>query len=656
MRCRLAGASQDEKSEKCRKGALTGDMGSIPVSLHVVLMKGCNLLDNRLEKILPLVQKPARYIGGELNSAVKDKNSVDIRYAFCFPDSYEIGMSHLGIKILYSIANDRPDTWCERVFAPWPDMEEKMREEGIPLYALESGDPIKDFDFIGFTLQYEMCYTNVLNMLDLAGLPVRSADRKSLSPIVMGGGPCVCNPEPMADFFDLFSLGEGEEVNSEIMDLYKIHKAKGSSKDEFLREAAKIPGVYVPSLYDITYNGDGTVKEVKPKDGAPEKVVKRVISDLDKVSYPKSFVVPFIDVVHDRVTHEIFRGCIRGCRFCQAGFIYRPIREKQPDTINEQCKELIKNTGYDEISLCSLSSSDYTRIEELLTKLLEWTPKENVNIALPSLRIDNFPEELMQKLLSVRRSGLTFAPEAGTQRMRDVINKNITEDEILSTSRTAFAGGYSAVKLYFMIGLPTETDEDVEGIGILAKKVVDEFYACPDRPKGRGVTVGASTSSFVPKPFTPFQWEPQATPDELKAKQEHLKATVPSKKISLAFHDIPTSFLEGVLARGDRRLADAIELAWRRGCRFDSWGELFKFDVWQQVFAELNIDPAFYANRRRSFDEVLPWDHIDFGVTKSFLMREAKKAYEAKTTPHCRIQCAGCGSNKLNGGKCECLK
>ncbi len=656
LRCRLAGASQDEKSEKCRKGALTGDMGSIPVSLHVVLMKGCNLLDNRLEKILPLVQKPARYIGGELNSAVKDKNSVDIRYAFCFPDSYEIGMSHLGIKILYSIANDRPDTWCERVFAPWPDMEEKMREEGIPLYALESGDPIKDFDFIGFTLQYEMCYTNVLNMLDLAGLPVRSADRKSLSPIVMGGGPCVCNPEPMADFFDLFSLGEGEEVNSEIMDLYKIHKAKGSSKDEFLREAAKIPGVYVPSLYDITYNGDGTVKEVKPKDGAPEKVVKRVISDLDKVSYPKSFVVPFIDVVHDRVTHEIFRGCIRGCRFCQAGFIYRPIREKQPDTINEQCKELIKNTGYDEISLCSLSSSDYTRIEELLTKLLEWTPKENVNIALPSLRIDNFPEELMQKLLSVRRSGLTFAPEAGTQRMRDVINKNITEDEILSTSRTAFAGGYSAVKLYFMIGLPTETDEDVEGIGILAKKVVDEFYACPDRPKGRGVTVGASASSFVPKPFTPFQWEPQATPDELKAKQEHLKATVPSKKISLAFHDIPTSFLEGVLARGDRRLADAIELAWRRGCRFDSWGELFKFDVWQQVFAELNIDPAFYANRRRSFDEVLPWDHIDFGVTKSFLMREAKKAYEAKTTPHCRIQCAGCGSNKLNGGKCECLK
>ena len=613
-------------------------------------------LDKKLEKILPLVQKPARYIGGELNSVIKDKNSVDIRYAFCFPDSYEIGMSHLGIKILYSVANDRPDTWCERVFAPWPDMEEKMREEHIPLYALESGDPIKDFDFIGFTLQYEMCYTNVLNMLDLAGLPVRSADRKSLSPIVMGGGPCVCNPEPMAEFFDLFSLGEGEEVNSEIMDLYKEHKKRGSSKEEFLIDAAKIPGVYVPSFYDISYNDDGTIKSVTPKNGAPEKAVKRVISDLDKVPYPKSFVVPFINVVHDRVTHEIFRGCIRGCRFCQAGFIYRPIREKQPDTINEQCKELIKNTGYDEISLCSLSSSDYTHIEELLTKLLEWTPKENVNIALPSLRIDNFPEELMQKLLSVRRSGLTFAPEAGTQRMRDVINKNITEEEILSTSRTAFSGGYSAVKLYFMIGLPTETDEDVEGIGILAKKVVDEFYACPDRPKGRGVTVGTSASSFVPKPFTPFQWEPQATPEQLKQKQEHLKATVPSKKISLAFHDIPTSFLEGVLARGDRRLADVIELAWKKGCEFDSWGEFFKIEVWQQAFDELGIDPAFYAHRRRSFEEILPWDHIDFGVSKAFLMREAKKAYEAQTTPHCRIHCAGCGANKLNGGKCECLK
>ena len=612
-------------------------------------------MDKRLEKILPLVQKPARYIGGELNSVIKDKNSVDVRYAFCFPDSYEIGMSHLGIKILYGIANDRDDTWCERVFAPWPDMEEKMRENNIPLYGLESGDPIKDFDLIGFTLQYEMCYTNILNMLDLAGLPVRAADRKSLSPIVMGGGPCACNPEPVADFFDLFLLGDGEDESNEIIDLYKKHKKNGSTKQEFLAEAAKMPGVYVPSLYDVSYKDDGTLNEVTPKGDAPARVHKRVVKDLDKVYYPTKFVVPFIDVVHDRVTHEIFRGCIRGCRFCQAGFIYRPIREKRPETINEQCKELIKNTGYDEISLCSLSSSDYSHIQELLTMLLEWTPGEKVNVALPSLRVDNFPEELMKKLLTVRRSGLTFAPEAGTQRMRDVINKNVTEEEMLETARTAFSGGYSAVKLYFMIGLPTETDEDVEGIGILAKKVVDEFYACPDRPKGRGVTVGASASSFVPKPFTPFQWEPQATPEELKAKQEHLKATVPSKKISLAFHDIPTSFLEGVLARGDRRLSAVIEEAWRRGCKFDSWGEMFRFDVWQSVFDDLGVDPRFYANRRRSFDEVLPWDHIDFGVTKEFLMREAKKAYTAETTPHCRIKCAGCGSNKLNGGKCECL-
>lgn len=612
-------------------------------------------MDKRLEKILPLVQKPARYIGGELNSVTKDKNSVDVRYAFCFPDSYEIGMSHLGIKILYGIANDRDDTWCERVFAPWPDMEEKMRENNIPLYGLESGDPIKDFDLIGFTLQYEMCYTNILNMLDLAGLPVRAADRKSLSSIVMGGGPCACNPEPVADFFDLFLLGDGEDESNEIIDLYKKHKANGSTKQEFLAEAAKMPGVYVPSLYDVSYNDDGTLKEVTPRGDAPARVHKRVVKDLDKVYYPTKFVVPFIDVVHDRVTHEIFRGCIRGCRFCQAGFIYRPIREKRPETINEQCKELIKNTGYDEISLCSLSSSDYSHIQELLTMLLEWTPGEKVNVALPSLRVDNFPEELMKKLLTVRRSGLTFAPEAGTQRMRDVINKNVTEEEMLETARTAFSGGYSAVKLYFMIGLPTETDEDVEGIGILAKKVVDEFYACPDRPKGRGVTVGASASSFVPKPFTPFQWEPQATPEELKAKQEHLKATVPSKKISLAFHDIPTSFLEGVLARGDRRLSAVIEEAWRRGCKFDSWGEMFKFDVWQSVFDDFGVNPRFYANRRRSFDEVLPWDHIDFGVTKEFLMREAKKAYTAETTPHCRIKCAGCGSNKLNGGKCECL-
>lgn len=610
-------------------------------------------MDKKLEKILPLVQKPARYTGGELNSVMKDKNKVDIRFAFCFPDSYEIGMSHLGIKILYAIANEREDTWCERIFAPWPDMEEKMRENHIPLYGLESGDPIKDFDIIGFTLQYELCYTNVLNMLDLAGVPLRASDRKGLTPIVMGGGPCTCNPEPVADFFDLFALGEGEELNCEIMDLLKKHKKMGSTKEEFLREAAKIEGVYVPSLYDVTYNEDGTVKEVTPKDTAPARVTKRIVKDLDHVYYPKNFVVPFIDVVHDRVTHEIFRGCIRGCRFCQAGFIYRPVREKSPDVINEQCKELCKNTGYDEISLCSLSSSDYTQIEPLLDKLMDWTGDAKVNVALPSLRVDNFSDELIKKLVNVRRSGLTFAPEAGTQRMRDVINKNVTEEEIMNTSDIAFSNGYSAVKLYFMLGLPTETMEDVEAIGTLAKKVVDKFYSNPDRPKGRGVTVTASSSNFVPKPFTPFQWEPQATPEELEEKQEHLRQTVPSKRISLSFHDIPTSFIEGVFARGDRRLSDVIEAAWKKGCKFDGWGEFFLYDKWLEAFKETGISPEFYANRRRSYDEVLPWDHLNFGISKSFLKRESEKSKKAETTPHCRIKCAGCGAAALNGGKCD---
>ena len=615
---------------------------------------GCvNLQDLKLDKILPLVQKPARYVGGELNSVTKDKNKVDIRYAFCFPDSYEIGMSHLGIKILYSIANAREDTWCERVFAPWPDMEEKMRENNIPLFALESGDPIKDFDFIGFTLQYELCYTNVLNMLDLAGLPVKASDRKGLSPIVMGGGPCACNPEPVAEFFDLFSLGEGEEVNSEIMDLYKEHKKRGSTKEEFLIDAAKIEGVYVPSLYDISYNEDGTVKEVTPKNGAPEKVTKRIVKDLDNVFYPEDFIVPFIDVVHDRVTHEIFRGCIRGCRFCQAGFLYRPIREKSPEVINEQCKKLCETTGYDEISLCSLSSSDYTRMEELLNLLLDWTGEKKINVALPSLRVDNFSEELMKKLTGVRKSGLTFAPEAGTQRMRDVINKNVTEEEMLETARIAFSGGYCAVKLYFMLGLPTETNEDVEGIGKLAKKVVDEFYNNPDRPQGKGVTVGVSASSFVPKPFTPFQWEPQSTPEELKAKQEHLKETLPSKKINVSFHHIPTSFLEGVFARGDRRLSEVIELAWRKGCKFDGWGDMFLYETWLEAFEETKVSPEFYANRKREYEEIFPWDHLDYGVSKKFLINENKKAHNAETTAHCRHKCAGCGANKLNGGHCD---
>lgn len=614
------------------------------------------MISKEIEKILPLVQKPGRYTGGELNSITKDKSKVDIRYAFCFPDNYEIGMSHLGIKILYSAANARDDVWCERVFAPWHDMEEEMRKRNLPLYGLESGDPLSEFDLIGFTLQYELSFTNVLNMLDLGGLPVRAADRHELTPIVIGGGPCACNPEPLADFFDLFSLGEGEEVTDEVFDLLKECKKNGSSKEEFLRKAAKIEGIYVPSLYDISYNEDGTIKAVTPKDGAPEKVTKRIISDLDTVHYPDKFIVPYIEVVHDRVVHEILRGCIRGCRFCQAGFLYRPIRLKSPDTINDQCKRLCEVTGYDEISLSSLSTSDYTHLEELLDKMLSWTIPEKINIALPSLRVDNFSDSLMEKLNKVRRSGLTFAPEAGTQRLRDAINKNVTEEEVLRTSRKAFSGGWTSVKLYFMLGLPTETYDDVAGIPALAQKVVNEFYNNPDKPYGKGCQVSISVSSFVPKPFTPFQWEPQDTREELVSKQAHLLSNVHTKKISVSYHKVEISFLEGVFARGDRRLCKAVEYAWRHGCKFDSWDDSFKFDVWLQTFEDLGIDPLFYTSRKREFDEILPWDHLDFGIRKQFLIDENKKAHKDETTPHCRIKCSACGASKLNGGNCDAMR
>lgn len=613
------------------------------------------MLSEKIQKILLEVQKPGRYVGGEFNSVVKDKDSVAVRYALCFPDTYEIGMSHLGMKILYSVVNERDDAWCERVFAPDNDMEEKMREQNIPLWALESGDSIRDFDLIGFTLQYELSFSNVLNILDLAGIPLYSKDRPDLTPIIVAGGPCACNAEPMADFIDVFMLGDGEETTDLLISLVKKHKELGSSKLDFLREVAQHKGFYVPAFYDVEYNSDGTIRSVTARETAPEKAEKAIVSDMNKAHYPEKFIVPSIEVVHDRVTAEIFRGCIRGCRFCQAGFLYRPIREKDPEVVEEQCKKLCETSGYDEISLCSLSTSDYTGLQPLLNSMLDWTTKDKINIALPSLRVDNFSDELMEKLAVVRRSSLTFAPEAGTQRLRDAINKNVTEEDVMSTVDKAFAGGWTAVKLYFMIGLPTETLDDVAGIAQLGQKVVDEFYRLPDRPKGKGVQVSISASSFVPKPFTPFQWEPQDTQEMLAEKQEHLMASVTTKKIRISTHTTQTSFMEGVLARGDRKLSMVIELAWKKGCKFDSWDDQFRYDKWMEAFEEAGIDPAFYANRRRDYDEILPWDHLDYGISKSFLINENKKAHESVTTPHCRIKCAGCGSNKLNGGKCDAL-
>lgn len=607
----------------------------------------------KFEELLLTVQKPGRYIGGELNSVVKDKNKVDVRFAFCFPDTYEIGMSHLGIKILYSQFNSRNDIWCERVFAPWVDFEEVMRKNDIPLYALESHDPIKDFDFIGFTLQYELSYTNVLNMLDLARVPLKTKDRTDWNtPVIVAGGPCACNPEPLADFIDIFFLGEGEEVDLEVIDLYKEMRCAGKSKTEFLSEAAKIQGVYVPSLYKVSYKDDGTISEVKPENGAPATIRKRIIKDLDTAYYPDNFIVPFIDIVHDRAVEEVFRGCIRGCRFCQAGYIYRPVREKSAEVANRQARAICESTGFDEVSLSSLSTSDYREIEKLLNSMLEWSEDEKISIALPSLRIDNFPKELLDKIQSVRKSSLTFAPEAGTQRLRDVINKNITEDEIISTCKMAFESGYTAVKLYFMLGLPTETDEDLEGIANLAQKVVDEYYSNPSRKKGKPVSVSISVATFVPKPFTPFQFEPQAHLEEIPQKQKHLLESVKTKKITVSYHQSYTSLLEGVFARGDRRLCDVLLKAHEYGLKLDGWDECFDYETWMKCFKECGIDTAFYASRRREYDEVLPWDHLDYGVTKEFLIKENQTAHCAVTTPNCRQKCAGCGATCFGEGVC----
>ena len=607
------------------------------------------------EKILPLVTKPITYQGNEVNAVHKTLKAETVRFAFAFPDTYEVGMSHMGMKILYSLLNAREDVWCERVFAPWVDMEEKMREENIPLFALESGDPIVDFDFVGFTLQYEMSYTNLVNMLDLAKIPLLAAERGEGDPFVLAGGPCAYNPEPLADFVDFFVLGEAEEVICEIMDAYQSWRISQGSRADFLKGLAQIEGVYVPSLYEAVYNADGTLADFKPlAEHVPAKIRKRFVSDLDKAYFPDSFVVPYTETVHDRVSYEIFRGCGRGCRFCQAGMIYRPIREKSLETIEEKIAKLLASTGYDEISLASLSSGDYTKIEQLIGDLVAAYEDERIGVSLPSLRIDSLSIEMLEQIQKIRKTGITLAPEAGTQRMRDVINKGVTEEDLLSTVGTAFERGWGHIKLYFMIGLPTETEADIAGIAELGKKVVDAYLAVPKETRNKSVKVVLSTSCFVPKPFTPFQWMAQNTGEQFIEKQKQLKAQIADRRISYNWHDGSLSYLEAVFARGDRRLGKALLLAHRAGCRFDGWHEHFDADKWAAVFAEVGIDPDFYALRQRDFDELLPWDFIDIGVTKDFLKREWQKAMDAALTPYCREGCGGCGIPEFyKGWKCH---
>lgn len=607
--------------------------------------------DKNYSGILKSVLKPGRYTGGEYGQIIKDKEKVKSRFAFCFPDIYDIGMSNLGIRILYDCLNKEEDIWCERAYAPWIDMSAKMKEYGIPVTAHESGDPLTEFDFVAFTLQYELCYTTALQMLRLSGIPLYSRDRDDTMPILIGGGPCVYNAEPIADFFDVFSIGEGEEAVVEINKLYIKMKENGTyTKKDFLHEAAKLQGFYVPSLYDVSYNDDGTIKAYTPVyDDIPTKITKRIIKDMDKVAYPQQFVMPYIETVHDRVVLEVYRGCIRGCRFCQAGMVYRPIREKSPEVLCEQSKCLYNNTGYDEISLCSLSISDYSRIDELTDGLLEWTEKENVNLSLPSLRVDSFTKELMDKISSVRLGGITFAPEAGTQRLRDAINKNVIEEDLMRAVKIAFEAGKSSVKLYFMQGLPTEELEDVEGIAHLASKVVDKYYEVPKECRGKGISVTVSVSCFIPKPFTAFQWEAQDTLEELESKQQHLRSCITDRKIKYNYHDAKVSRIEAVFARGNRKLSRALALACEEGVQFDAWDECFDYDKWMDIFERTDIDPSFFANRQIGLDEVLPWDIIDCGVSKQYLKKEREKAYARITTPSCAEKCNGCGANKLGG-------
>ena len=610
-------------------------------------------MDKRLERILPRVQKPARYTGGEYNQILKDRDKVDLRVAFCFPDTYEIGMSNLGMSILYHTMNSLPYVWCERVFAPWGDMYEEMKKAQIPLYALESGDSLDKFDVLAFSVGYEMAYTTVLDMMDQAGLPLKSADRDSLLPLVFAGGSAAVNAEPMADFLDLFVIGEGEEMNNELLALLKQAKEEGWSKRVFLRRAAQIEGVYVPSLYEISYREDGTVAAITAKDGAPEKVTKRIVVDLDNSPYPTNPIVPSTEVVHDRVNLELFRGCVRGCRFCQAGYIYRPIRAKKPETLIKQGIEALKNTGHEDVTLLSLSTSDYRPLPGLCDGLLEYCESRSIGLSLPSLRADNFSMEIMEKLQKVRKSGLTFAVEGGSQRLRDAINKNVTEEDLLHTCAIAFAGGWNTVKLYYMLGLPTETDEDIVGIADMAGRIL-HCWRENAKNKNRGVKITISTSCFIPKPHSPFQWEAQITKEEYLRRVNLLRSSINARNVIYNWHDADTSVVEAVLSRGDRRLGPVLEEVWRNGGRLEAWTDYFSFARWMQAMEKFGLDPAFYASRERSVDEVLPWDMIDVGVRKAHLVHEREMCYASQLSPDCRHQCSACGALRLmKGGKCD---
>ncbi len=607
------------------------------------------------DKILSRVMKPTRYTGGEMNAVTKDPSSVDIRFGFCFPDVYEVAMSHLGLKIIYHTLNTREDTYCERVFAPWEDMEQEMRNHGMRLFALESGDEVTRFDILGFTLQYELSYSNIVNMLDLAEIPVLAAERGEEYPIIYGGGPCAYNAEPIADIFDFFMLGEGEEQVHETMEILKAWKKDGKkSKKELLeRLAENVEGIYVPSFYDVDYNEDGTVKSItRNNPHTPEKIRKRIMRDFDSTPAPDTIIVPFGEVIHDRVMLEVMRGCLRGCRFCQAGYIYRPLRERKPETLLGLADSLLSCSGYDEISLSSLSTSDFSGLPKLTEGLLKITEEKKIGLSLPSLRIDNFSLELMERVQKVRKTGITFACEAGTQRLRDVINKNVTEDDVLASTNLLFRGGWTNVKLYFMIGLPTETDEDLLGIPEIGKKILDVYFAIPKEERAKQINITMSASSFVPKPFTAFQWFGMNSREELRRKQRFIKENIPSKRLRFTYHDDSTSYLEGVFSRGDRRLCKAIITAVKRGCKFDAWGEFFDFDKWMGAIYDCGLDPDFYAARERSYDEILPWDHIDVGVTKKFLIAENERAKRGETTPNCRLKCSGCGAACFNAGVC----